>query len=279
MLAKKDKSKTPSSGIATRHTAREMQTLFSGRKGRILLAEDNFTNQQVALGILRKFGLAADAVSNGVEALKNLNSMPYDLVLMDVQMPEMDGMEATRRVRDPHSNVLDHQIPIIAMTAHAMQGDREKCLEAGMDDYISKPVVPQTLAELLEKWLPPEIESEAGDLELEESPATKRSKDLVVHTEEIVPIFDRKAFLGRLMDDEDLAKEVAAGFLDDIPKQILVLKDFVEKKEVERAGDQAHKLKGASANVGGLSFSTIAFEMEKTGKDTIVQNSFPWTGE
>ena len=138
--------------IVTRHTIREM------RRGvvRILLAEDNITNQQVALGILKKLGLRADAVANGKEAVKALETLPYDLVLMDVQMPEMNGLEATRHIRNLQSAVRNHRIPIIAMTAGAMQGDREKCLEAGMNDYVSKPVSPQALAEALDKWLPRE---------------------------------------------------------------------------------------------------------------------------
>src|SRR5664280_1022624 len=126
---------------------------------RILLAEDNLTNQQVALGILKKLGLRADAVADGVEAVRSLETIPYDLVLMDVQMPEMDGFEATGRIRDPGSAVLNHAVPIIAMTAHAMQGDRERCLEAGMDDYVSKPVSPQALAEALARWLPKDLSS------------------------------------------------------------------------------------------------------------------------
>ncbi len=144
--------------IATRHTAREMLGRFAGRRARILIAEDNITNQQVALGILRNLGLRADAVANGTEALKALDGIPYDLVLMDVQMPEMDGFEATRRQREAEGRRPPREqrrVPIIAMTAHALQGDHERCLAEGMDDYLSKPVMPQALAAVLEKWLPP----------------------------------------------------------------------------------------------------------------------------
>ena len=123
---------------------------------RILVAEDNVVNQEVALGILHKLGLRAEAVADGGEVIEVLRNMPYELVLMDVQMPEMDGLEATRIIRDPQSPVLDHQIPIVAMTAHAMLGDREHCLQAGMNDYLAKPIDPRALIEALNKWLPPE---------------------------------------------------------------------------------------------------------------------------
>jgi circadian clock protein KaiC len=120
---------------------------------RILLAEDNITNQQVAVRILKNLGWHADTVANGAEAIHALETVPYDLVLMDVQMPVMDGFEATRHIRSSGSAVLNHQVPIIAMTAHTMQGARERCLDAGMNDYVTKPVSPGTLADVLEKWL------------------------------------------------------------------------------------------------------------------------------
>ena len=122
------------------------------KRHRILLAEDNVVNQKVALRILEGLGFRADVVANGMEALSALASIPYDLVLMDVQMPEMDGFEATCLIRDPKSDVRNHDIPIIAMTAHAMKGDREKCLEVGMNDYISKPVTPAALDKILQKY-------------------------------------------------------------------------------------------------------------------------------
>ncbi len=122
------------------------------RNVRILLAEDNIINQKVAVNIIEKFGYRVDAVANGLEAVKALETVPYDLVLMDVQMPEMDGYEATAEIRNQQSKVKDHAIPVIAMTANAMKGDRERCLEAGMDDYTPKPVDPQKLLEKIEEW-------------------------------------------------------------------------------------------------------------------------------
>ncbi|MCD6198237.1 MAG: response regulator [Deltaproteobacteria bacterium] len=119
---------------------------------RILIAEDNIVNQKVALKMLEKMGFRADAVANnGREAVKAVVDMPYDLVLMDCQMPEMDGYKATREIRNSKSEI--RNLPIIALTANAMKGDREKCINAGMDDYLAKPLSPKALADVLEKWL------------------------------------------------------------------------------------------------------------------------------
>jgi CheY-like chemotaxis protein/HPt (histidine-containing phosphotransfer) domain-containing protein len=261
---------------------------------RILLAEDNITNQQVALGILKKLGLRAEAVANGAEAVKALELIPYDLVLMDVQMPEMDGLEATQEIRNPRSAVRNHQIPIIAMTAHAMQGDRERCIAAGMNDYVSKPVFPQALMEVLEKWLPKEKETEypisnkefpmvkendetapdpvqeRGDGQDNQRANTNPPLDVGHSLLDIgysqLPVFDKADMMARLMDDEDLARRVAGGFLEDIPKQIEVLKGCLEAGDVATAERQAHSIKGASANVGGQALREVAFAMEKAGK-------------
>jgi CheY-like chemotaxis protein len=122
-------------------------------KVRILLTEDNPVNQKVAQAMLRKIGIQADVVANGQEAVNALNTHPYDLVLMDCQMPEMDGFEATRRIREQGSKALNPRIPIIAMTAATMQGDREKCIQAGMNDFIAKPFQQRELAEIIDRWL------------------------------------------------------------------------------------------------------------------------------
>jgi len=240
--------------IVTRHTVRELRRSVM----RILLAEDNITNQQVAMGILKKMGLRTDAVANGIEAIKALEAIPYDLVLMDVQMPELDGFEAARQIRDPQSAVRNHAIPIIAMTAHALQGDRERCLEAGMNDYVSKPVSPQALHEALDKWLPQEP---AGYLDpTAEPPVPVASVSREPRT------FDREGMMTRLMGDEELAQAVVEGFLLDIPQQIAALRAALQDANTVHAERQAHTIKGAAANVGGEALRAIAAEMEKAAK-------------
>ena len=135
--------------LVTRHTIAEGKN----KKIKILLAEDNAINQKLALRLLEKFGFKADAVASGEEAVKALEMIDYNLVLMDIQMPVMDGYEATKAIRDPNSNVINHDVKIIALTAHAMKGDREKCVEAGMDNYLAKPIKPEELYNILEQYL------------------------------------------------------------------------------------------------------------------------------
>ena len=249
--------------IVTRHVVREM------RPGvvRILLAEDNITNQDVALGMLRKFGLRADAVANGLEAVRALELIKYDLVLMDVQMPEMNGLDATRRIRDPHSAVLDHDVPIIALTANAMQGDRERCLEVGMSDYVSKPIAPRALEQALNKWLP----REAGSAREETGPApagepARGEAGAVPAAEPEGPVFDSAGMMERMMDDEDLARKVIAGYLADLPNQLRALRAYLGTGDAPSAARQAHSMKSASASVGGERVRGLALAMEMAAK-------------
>ncbi|MEI7846019.1 MAG: PAS domain S-box protein [Chloroflexota bacterium] len=243
---------------------------------RILLAEDNLTNQQVALGILKKLGLKVDVAANGLEALRALEQIPYSLVLMDVQMPEMDGMEATRRIRDEKSVVVNHEIPIIAMTARAMPGDHQRCLNAGMNDYLAKPFNPQTLKDILLRWLPKEADlnqtkdvGDANEMGQARSGRTNNYEPGLPGSEKpAVPgpvIFDKAGMLDRLMYDTDLIHIVLDGFMENIPEQILALRSHIAAGDVVTAERQAHTIKGAAANVGGEALRAVAFEMEKCG--------------
>jgi len=231
---------------------------YTDCKVRILLAEDNITNQQVALGILKKLGLSADAVANGYEAIEALKALPYDLVLMDVQMPEMDGLEATRRIR-LHS---PDRLPIIAMTAHAMQGDRKKCIDAGMDDYVTKPISTSALLGVLERWLP-------GKKTADRRASDKKSADgglqsAVSRRASAVPVvWDRAGFLGRVMGDVAVVQVIMDGFLKDLPLQCDALRKFLACGDVSGVERQVHTIKGASSNVGAEVMCAIAVDMEK----------------
>jgi len=224
------------------------------RPARILVAEDNITNQQVAASILAKLGHRVDVVENGKEALKSLRHIPYDLVLMDCQMPEMDGFEAAKRIREPQSGMRNPRIPIVAVTAYAMNGDREMCLAAGMNDYIAKPVDPEALAATLQKWLPCELARFGSAME--------RSIPAPATPEVSVPVFDEAALMKRLMGDRALARTIVTGFLDDMPNHLAALKSHLEARDAGAAGRRAHSMKGAAACVSAIALHNHALEME-----------------
>ncbi len=253
----KVKSATP---IVTKHSLADAKN----SKIRILLAEDNITNQLVATKILEKLGYRADAVANGVEAVKALETTPYDLVLMDVQMPEMDGLEATRIIRDPASAVLNHQIAIIAMTANAMQGDREKCVGAGMDDYVSKPVKPRELDKAINKVM--------------SGTRTPESTSVTASPADQPEIFDRTALLDRLDGDEDLVKVVLGTFEQDAIDLITSLKATVESRDAQTIRKTAHTLKGAAANIGAVALQELAHQIEDAGKADKMEKAIPLIG-
>ncbi|MGA8731779.1 MAG: PAS domain-containing protein [Terracidiphilus sp.] len=239
--------------VQSRRTSHE-SVHFVAFNARVLLAEDNPTNRDVALGMLRGLGLRADAVADGAAAVTALESIPYDLVLMDMRMPLIDGIEATRQIRDPQSAVLNHSVPIVAMTANAMPRDREQCLVAGMNDFIAKPAAKTELRNVLEKWLSRVDPKNAG-------PNRQLIPSRIVDCETVV--FDLEGMLARLEGDNELASMIVEGFLDDIPRQIHALKNLAETEDASGSARQAHSIKGASAIVGGECMCKIASEIEK----------------
>jgi CheY-like chemotaxis protein/HPt (histidine-containing phosphotransfer) domain-containing protein len=225
---------------------------------RILVAENNSTNREVALGMLANLGLTANAVDNGAEALAALEAAPYDLVLMDVRMPVMDGIEATRRIRDPRSEVLNREIPIVAMTANAMDADRERCLAVGMNDFVPKPVSKLVLRDALSRWLRPPDTASQGVAKPWADPQPVLSR---IEQGDAV-VFDRAGVIERLEGDCELASAIMEVFLADLPRQIECLKELVASRDACGAGRQAHSIKGAAANVGGERMRRVALEME-----------------
>ncbi|MCX6360983.1 MAG: response regulator [Armatimonadetes bacterium] len=219
-----------------------------GGQPRVLVAEDNAVNQKVAMRILERLGCFPDAVADGLEALQALKSIPYDLVLMDIQMPHMDGLTATMRIRDPASRVLNPSVPIVAMTAHAMKGDRERCLAAGMDDYLDKPVQMARLADSLTRW----ISSDGGAARTESVQTGARMFSLTVLTEE----------MGL---DEAEAREVLALFMEDMPTQLAALRQAAGEGVAATLKSLAHSVKGACANVGAETLRDIAYRLETMG--------------
>jgi PAS domain S-box-containing protein len=249
-------AKKPVHPLVTKHLISEMRR----SNLRILLVEDNNVNQQVALGLLKKFGLKADVAGNGAKAIEALIARDYDLVFMDVQMPVMDGFEATNRIRDPHSGVRNPAVKIIAMTAHAMKGDREACLDAGMDDYISKPVTAETLSQVLQKWAFQFTIAKKNPVAIDLARTASQSEQTSV------AVFDRAGLMGRLMDDEDLVQTAINGYLQDIPKRISALETAVKNHDTEVIIREAHTIKGIAANVGGEALRKTAFDLEKAGR-------------
>jgi len=223
-----------------------------GQRLNILVAEDNVINQKLALSLLAREGHRVVLAGNGIEAIKLWESDDFDLVLMDVQMPLMGGFEATRAIRDREP--AGKHVPIIAMTAHAMKGDRERCLASGMDEYVPKPVRAQQLYEVIQT------------LTGKNSARTANAGPLPVaaHNSSVV---DLEAALARLGGDEELLKQAGALFLDESPLLIERIRSAVadrDPKSLEMAG---HMLNGSIANFGATTACDLAFKLEMMGRD------------
>jgi CheY-like chemotaxis protein/HPt (histidine-containing phosphotransfer) domain-containing protein len=230
----------------------------------ILVVDDNLTNQQVASAIARKFGHHADVVSNGAEAIHALQTTDYDIVLMDCEMPTMDGYETCRNIRMPANGVRNPDVPVIALTAHALPGEREKCIAAGMNDYLSKPIEPAQLAAILQKFLRPHVplpvslpgaSSPAG----QETVLNAHAKDTILNQDTIL---NKDELVARLSGDLALARQIVAGFLSDAPRQLCSLKKLVQSGDLTGVCLQAHTLKGAAATVSAPALRDLCIEIQ-----------------
>lgn len=230
------------SELVTRHSLRESRSRL-----RILLAEDNPVNQLVATRMLEKCGHAVTIASDGKRALAAVATDTFDLVFMDVQMPEMNGLEATRAIRETEK-LTDRHIPIFAMTAHAMKGDEERCLSAGMDGYVTKPIRTEQLQEILDKvsgqGRSPDQTSDVGPIE--------DARDSI----------DVETALDRLGGDGELFKELARIFVEGCPAAIDEIRDGLEKRDAAALERASHTLKGSSVQLGAVALGRTAAEIE-----------------
>ncbi len=222
---------------------------------RILLVEDNPTNQIVAQGMLEAIGLSADIAQNGLEAITSLQTatLPYSIILMDCQMPEMDGYDATRAIRTGKAGEDNKTIPIVAMTANAMRGDREKCFAAGMDDYIAKPISLDILKSTLMKWI----------LKHGTEPLSNQS---VENFTELL-LWNEKEALSRMGGNGELLNKIIRAFILDGQKILEMLTTAIANENLADAQLHAHSIKGSAGNVGAHKLQEIAKKLEEAAKN------------
>ena len=238
------------------HTRKTPPETGHGRKLRVLVADDNRVNQNLAVRILTKQGHKPVAVGDGRKALDAIGHVRFDLVFMDVQMPVIDGLEATRILREMESRQPERgHLPVIAMTAHAMKGDRERCLAAGCDDYLSKPLRSRDLSDAIARFLnkcPPALPGEAN------GPASSSDHS---------PVFDLEATLTRVDGDESFLKELAAIFLEDTPQLLEEIRKASAKRDFPGLNHAAHALKGSISNFAAQPSFEAAFLLELLAKE------------
>ncbi len=235
-------------------------------QNRILVVEDNHVNQMVVIGILEELGFSADIAGNGIEAKNSLeqaskNGCPYQLIFMDCQMPEMDGYEATKQIREGLAGEDNAFITIVAMTANAMAGDKEKCLAAGMDDYISKPVSPSVLHQRLQKYL-----GNKQFVPASEDGAVVEQSSGALTGESVLAVWDKASAIERMMGKEEILAPLLEIFLDDATPLVAKLQKAAEQKDWDAVGKRAHAIKGMAANLSALHLNQMAAKVEKTAK-------------
>jgi CheY-like chemotaxis protein/HPt (histidine-containing phosphotransfer) domain-containing protein len=220
---------------------------------RLLVAEDNAVNQRMAVHMLEKLGYQADVVANGAEAFTALDRIPYPLVLMDCQMPEMDGYAATAAIRAREG--AERHTTIIAMTASAMPGDRDRCLEAGMDDYLAKPVREKELAATLARWLPGAVRTQQNESSREDDGAASIDRDVLANVGD-------PARGG----DPNFLRELAAMFFDAAPALMTALRAAAAQRDAAGLIQPAHTLKGSAGYLGASRVSALCQRLEARGR-------------
>ena len=257
--------------LITRHTVTEAQ---AKRRGRVLVVEDNIVNQKVAAKMLEREGYRVDVAANGKEAVEAVAQIPYALVFMDCQMPVMDGYEATRAIREHEAALVQRgaqneggetidarrgtpRVPIIAMTANAMSGDRERCVEAGMDDYVAKPVRREDLAALLLRWQPDRSGSSA------ERPAvpSEEGRNGAACVDPAV-----LADLWQLDETGELLTTLITHYRNETPEQLAVMQAAFRRSDAAALATAAHTLKGSSGNLGATHMQQLCGELQTLGR-------------
>ncbi len=255
---------------------------------KILVVEDNETNMIVARTLLSKLGYHADEAFNGKEGVDKVRSTHYDIIFMDCQMPVMDGFTATRKIRrlEKEKRCLSStsieergwHIPIVAMTANAMKGDRERCIEAGMDDFISKPVEPERLAEVIKKYFSiARCASTYNEnhLSLDDNVNRKIADDHheIEQDKDISLVFDKDAMIERFGGDEESVDLIVESFVEEAAEIVNLLEKAVKSNDAEAIRALSHGLKGSAANVHANSLNKIALELETAAKRGLLTNT------
>lgn len=232
------------------------------RGARVLLAEDNAVNQEVALAMLQHAGCRVTSAANGRAAVAQWLEQPFDLVLMDCQMPELDGFDATREIRAAETGERA-RVPIVALTANAMEGDRERCLAAGMDDYLAKPFKRSDLVAVLRRWLDLTPRSRAACEERSKAPPAKEPR---ASTVPMPAAFDAAAFQNALPPgmglDSPLARKLLRLFVGESAKLLAEVERAAAAADAQALFRAAHSLKSSGASVGASALSSLARELE-----------------
>jgi CheY-like chemotaxis protein/HPt (histidine-containing phosphotransfer) domain-containing protein len=243
-------------------TRKIQPTMTRKNLARVLVADDNTTNQRVAQLMLENLGCRVDVAADGKEAIEMLALLPYDVVFMDCEMPEMDGYEATAEIRRRHH--AGRPVPIIAMTAKAIQGDRERCLQAGMDDYISKPVRLEDLEEALERWIP-----KGRRIAQDEPEQLPRSTRAEPESSALDPeVTARLRSLAAA--DPAVLEEIHESFLTSSVEYLEALRQAAQAGDPEALAQAAHAFKGASGNVGASHIWELCRQLELLGNSRSV---------